>query len=546
VFARNIPKLGVAIPLLVFAFAGVRPAAEAQIGAVTGLSATSLASASTSGPVTVSGVVLNAINGIPISRALVRINDRAMLTDHEGKFEFVQFTPTPSVMLEVQKPGFYFGQEMGFSSTIIRADQLTQPIVARLYPEALITGTLTTQDGSPLPQIFIHAVRSTYNETAGHQWLPLKNSITNSRGEFRLAVPPGDYRITSTPSGRLRGSSQMALPIVYPSPGGSETTESLHMASGTEQHLDLHVTVSQTHTVKVLLDSSSERGFPMLMARSSDGSLFPASVVRGGAGNPEGMQIALPTGTFTLLATLNRGDTTEYGEATVTVGDQNPSEVALHLAPVAAIPVQVVVDTEATSDKTPPNPQQLGLWMQNIQETVLPMGMMSSMPVMNGNQGAAFRLTPGIYRLSARQSGQWYVKSATCGTANLLQQNLTVSAGGAGSAPIIVTVSDQTGGLQGFVRQKGAPISAWVYAIPSGQSAVSVYSVHSGMDGSFNLTSLPPGNYELIAFQNRHPVNYHDPNALESFNTYVRNVAITYGNKATVDLESVPDAELRP
>ena len=45
-------------------------------------------SSAASGLTTVIGVVTNAVNGLPVSRALVRLNDRAILTDHEGKFEF--------------------------------------------------------------------------------------------------------------------------------------------------------------------------------------------------------------------------------------------------------------------------------------------------------------------------------------------------------------------------------------------------------------------------------------------------------------------------
>ena len=48
-------------------------------------------SSAASGLTTVIGVVTNAVNGLPVSRALVRLNDRAILTDHEGKFEFDQF-----------------------------------------------------------------------------------------------------------------------------------------------------------------------------------------------------------------------------------------------------------------------------------------------------------------------------------------------------------------------------------------------------------------------------------------------------------------------
>ena len=73
-------------------------------------------SSSTPDPVTVSGQVINSASGTPIPRALVRMNvapnNRAMLTDHEGKFRFeqltgLQFSQTTStfVNLQVTKPG---------------------------------------------------------------------------------------------------------------------------------------------------------------------------------------------------------------------------------------------------------------------------------------------------------------------------------------------------------------------------------------------------------------------------------------------------------
>ncbi len=104
-------------------------------------------------------MVLNAANGTAISRALVSLNDRAMLTDHEGKFEFDQFASTGTAVIEVKKPGFYFNQEMGVTNRVVRATELSAPIVVRLYPEALLTGTVTSSDGLPLPHVLVSALR---------------------------------------------------------------------------------------------------------------------------------------------------------------------------------------------------------------------------------------------------------------------------------------------------------------------------------------------------------------------------------------------------
>src|SRR6478735_9306169 len=76
-----------------------------------------------SGLITVSGIVISATNGQPVSRALVRLNERAILTDHEGKFEFDQFAATNTATLQVTKPGYYSSSEGDVASTtVLRAD----------------------------------------------------------------------------------------------------------------------------------------------------------------------------------------------------------------------------------------------------------------------------------------------------------------------------------------------------------------------------------------------------------------------------------------
>jgi hypothetical protein len=500
---------------------------------------------SSSNPITVSGVVLNASSGLPISRALVRLEDRMMFTDHEGKFEFPQFTPPNWASLEVRKPGFYFTREMGVNMITLRSEQLNVPITVRMYPEALITGTLTDSDGTPLPQVFVMAMRSTYSDV-GQQWFPAAQHLTNSRGEFRLPVPPGDYRIETNFSPRIRNSSNAILPLVYPIPGTTGTIDGLHMRSGTEEHFDLHPIVSRTYMVSLRLDPPQERGFPMLMARAADGTMLPVSMLRSGPAGGDEMRAALPSGTFTLIASMNNGENAEYGETTVTVTDHDLSGVSLRMSSVAPIPVQVVLDSDASADKTPPKPQQLGLILENAQKSFSRFGGFSSAVMATaGNGGTYMRPMPGVYRLMARNSDPWYVKSATYGTADLLQQEMTVAAS-AGSSPIIVTVSDQTGSLQGSVRRSGTPVSAWVEVIPTGHSAVPVYTTRSGADGSFNFASLPPGSYQAIAFDSHLQADFRNSSTLAPFTTYVHSVSVTHSNKASVDLDVVPDAELTP
>jgi len=465
-----------------------------------------------------------------------------MLTDHEGKFEFDQFLATGGVTLQVTKPGFYSSADGDpNSNTALRSDQLTTPIIVRLYPEGLLTGTITAPDGTPLPQVMVTAQRSMYNDT-GHQWMAIANNMTNSRGEFRLPVPAGDYRIETGFSPRMREANKIIIPLVVPAANSIGTSETIHLSSGAEEHFDLHPTVGTAYAVKVHLESWMERAVPNLIARSSDGTVLPVNTRNGQDGD---LTVELPSGTYSLIASFINGETTEYGETTVTITDHPVSGVVLRMFNVPAIPVRLIVDSGSTSDKAPPTIQQLGLMIESMQDSPLRRGGFSTGPITSRDQESYFRAPPGTYRLMARNTGQWFVSSATYGSTDLLQQELTI-APGSGSSSIVVTVSNRTGNLQGTAMINGVAASTWIYLVLSGPSAAAVYTVRSGQDGSFTSPYLPAGTYQSIAFETRHAANYRDPKALAAYSTYMHSVTVNAGDKTTLEINAVPATELLP
>ncbi len=304
--------------------------------------------------------------------------------------------------------------------------------------------------------------------------------------------------------------------------------------------------MSRTYGITAEVESTSERGFPMITARSSNGLSFPVAGY-GRASGPGEMRLELPSGSYTLIASTNNSDGLQYGETRVTVTDHDVPGVVLRLARVAPIPVDLAVDPSATSDNASPAIQQLGLIFESMQDSLPGDSFQSGSAGLTTLQDKtqAFRLAPGSYRLQARNTGAWYVKSASYGTTDLLAQEMTV-APGAGAATIRVTVSDKTGALNGTVSLNGVPAACYLYLVPSGPSASTVLTVRSANDGSYSFLHLPPGTYRAIAFETRHSANYRDPKALEGFSTYVQTLMLEVGDKATLNLEAVADSGLKP
>src|SRR5215469_13623570 len=226
---------------------------------------------------TVTGQVLSATTGMPVFRALVRLNDRAVLTDHEGKFEFREYSASQTNNLQVSKPGFYASADPMEPGTLsLRTDQLANSIEVRLYPEALLTGTVTRPDGTPLSHISVNARRSVYNDQT-HRWTSGGQSMTDSHGNFRIAVPPGDYKLQTGYAPRAGGNADAILPVIVPASSEGNNSETFHVSSGVQEHFQLNPPLSRTYAVNVVLDSSVERGFPTITARSNTGLTLPVS-----------------------------------------------------------------------------------------------------------------------------------------------------------------------------------------------------------------------------------------------------------------------------
>lgn len=518
---------------------------KAQMGSntLTASSPGGAPTASTAIPSAVQGQVINAATGTPVPRALVRLNNRAMLTDHDGKFRFEQNTEANANIL-VSKPGFSATTEMQEGGNLfLQGAQMGVPLELRLYPEALLTGTVLAPDGTPLPRISVSAMRSFYDDS-GHRWVTVGQDQTDSHGNFRLPEPAGEYRLETRYTPLDRTTGEAVLPVTVPAEGSSGGSQVIRIHGGEELHFELRPAVSPTHTVTTMTEGAGGRDFVRITARSSNGSTLQVNPQMNGAGGET--RIQLPQGTYTLTARRNNPENPEQAETTVTVPDHDISGVVLQFAPIPSIPVELIVDSSATSDNgaQPPTLPQLGLALQSEQPD--PDRGDSTVRLMTRkDQSFVFTAPPGTYRLQGRNAGLWYIKSATYGDADLLQQDMAVVPGAAGT-PIRVVVSNQTGSLQGTVNLNGTPGAYWVYLIPSGPNAQPVIALRSGSTGSYTSAHLPPGSYQAIAFERRHSVNYRDAASLAPFSSHVHSVTVNAGDKPTLNLDAVPMAEVAP
>lgn len=534
-----------------------------------------LATSTSSTSVKLSGQVVNAVNGAPISRALVRFNNRAMLTDQEGKFLFEQVVDAAG-SFQVIKPGYSLSNDpFEQPNLFFQFDQVTKPLVFRLYPESILAGAVTAPDGQPLAHVFVTTRRSTFDDL-GSRWMVTGQTQTDLHGEFRIPVNAGDYRIETAFSRRNDGSREAVLPVALPtaSPGASQV---IHVRSGEEQRFDLRPQVRRIYPVPITLEATSERGFPSIRARSSDGTSF--NVQTSPTRTPGHGILLLPAGTYKLTSQMQAQDSLETAETSITVTgagtatpDGQPSTGAgavLRFVATPSIPVELAIDSSSTSDNSTmragsnnaslirmgavnaqPSPLQFGLSLLRVEPEGQEEdgGLRSSVPLSAPRNAApSFNVSPGSYRLLSRGNGPWYIKSASYGTSDLVAQGLTITSGSS-SAPIRLVVSNQTGSLETNVTLLDSPAkSCWVYLIASSPSVTPISSLRcNGTTGKVESPFLAPGTYQAVAFEHRHPVDLTNPATLAMYSSRLKSVVITAGGQASLNLSAVPESEDKP
>jgi hypothetical protein len=165
--------------------------------------------------VSVHGVVLNAVSGEPLPRALVRFvggGNSGALTDGEGRFELVDI-PTGPQQFEIIKPGFLDemteaagatgGHSIGFAHSVIVAAEM--PVVAfKMAPTNSIHGQVLLSTGDAAQGIEITLLRQTVQN--GRPFWQLvapgaKMTKTNADGAYRFGgLADGTYVVYSAPS----------------------------------------------------------------------------------------------------------------------------------------------------------------------------------------------------------------------------------------------------------------------------------------------------------------------------------------------------------
>jgi hypothetical protein len=536
-------------------------------------------------PHTVRGTVVDSITGEPIYRALVQMGGQfAALTDHEGRFEFEGVTE--AVPPWAMKPG-YFAENRSRVFTVATSDAAatqteSPPVVIKLVPEAVLSGTVTGTDGGPLEGIPVTLKTLAVSEGMT-RWRQRGQTRTNSEGQYRFPeLEAGKYAVVTGfhTEGLAEAQSTVAyVPARYPavvetqaSGGGAGAAAAISLGAGERRQADLSPEMEKLYPVTGIVTGYGEsRGVGFRVETPGGEEISPMSRFNARTGE---FRVMLPGGTFVVTATTYLEQGPMEGRLTLTVPQAPVTGVTFALEPYATIPVEVDVEAvnavgQGQADQWQPqqggggtvDPSLFGkapnanISLISANETGYT-NFLSAQPLRRHRGAEAGgpaspgplvieNVAPGRYLMQAMPQAPWYVASASCGGIDLMREALAISGGAAGCS-IRVALRNDPGSIHATVHdpnaEQGAPLGgngngerAFVYALPLGDMSRQIVPL-GGTGTDYASESVAPGRYLVLALDHREELAYRDPDALRRYAGLGQEVMVSPNGKADAEV----------
>ena len=515
-----------------------------------------------------SGTVVNSVTGEGIPRALVQINgmrQAAVLTDADGHFH-LEGLSRASARVIVRKPGYFSEQEIPGRPIAPRASLVdigpgTQPLTLKLVPAAIVTGRITGSDSEPIETMVRLFVKQSVN---GRKfWQQAGTAMSGEDGHYRIGnLRPGQYLISvNAPQGEdfasLTAKQQRGYPLEWFYPGVPERNAAGVIEVAPRQEFQADVSLPEQNVYRI---SGTVVQPPEVMGswiHLLTGDVDPAPI---GARMQAGGRFRIsqvPAGSYVLQA----GGTDQlsrqyYARIPISVRS-NVDGIVVAISPLPTVPVVVKAEftrpqlrTSQPADQRPPS---VYVQLLSVDPPYSRIPSQAGGPENQGIQVA--NVPPGRYRVELSQP-YGYVRAATCGSTDLLQDSLVITSHGQ-MPPIEVTLRDDVGslavnfngtlpegGAQVLVLADDAPTQApriGYVSPPRAQASNGVTDSVGGLNMNTGLQwqDMAPGNYRVVAFDSLDGLEYGNPEVMQKYSSHMAHATIHSGGKTAVSVDVI-------
>ncbi len=536
----------------------------------------------------IAGVVVKEPGSEPIKKVVLQViaedlkagGSYTASTDSEGHFRVDDVKPG-RYRIFLERSGHVAVNAHGSKSEVtvlsIRPGESVEGFVLRMQPTAVISGRVTDEDGDPMPEVRIVALRERPGKMKRES---AANAATNDLGEYRLAgllagkyvilaTPPPDFRDyekpvkpgNSAPSSNspdAARSEMRYLPTYYPGTFDATQASVISLKVGDEMPVNLTLAPSRTFRVRGLVAGLSATGLslndkPSVEVRSKAGDSIHAApdVSRDGRFEVRG----IAPGSYSVIATLGSEShpLTAREDVSVIAGDIDG--VRLTPSPSFTLSGHLRVEGKANTN--------ISRFAVNLRpaKTSDNSSLFMVQDVFGTNAAVDQRgnfewtgVTPGEYNVQifgGDHASGYFLKSAKIGSFDV-GTGFTAS----GPASLELLVSYNGGSIEGAVSEKETDsdgdhpaANTTVVAVPEekyrglpDRFSASLTDQH----GHFTLSALAPGTYTVFAWQDIDESVYRDPDFLKSQEANGASVQVEESSRRQIKLNLSPvDAQWR-
>ncbi len=342
---------------------------------------------------TVEGQVVKSTTGEGVKKISVQMDSvgegrqrRSVITDANGHFVFSDVPPGRYVMSAggngYPQQGYgQRGRRRRMNMLVLAPGQHEKDIIFRLQPAAVITGTVSDEDGDPVVNAQVQALRITH-QGQHRQVVGGSGAQTNDRGEYRIfGLESGQYFIVVSYQRQQTipndPGDEVYVPTFFPGTQDPGQATPVQVDPGDEVG-GINVDLRLVRGVHVRGHVQSE-GFALSLEGALRGvyvSLTPRDF--GSMGYPMGnygtnvedkggsFEIhGVPPGSYLLSANWSDGRRQYYGCVNVDVGNANLDGVTLTIGSGVELHGRFRTDSEAKLDF-----RSLNLWLQPSDNSV--------------------------------------------------------------------------------------------------------------------------------------------------------------------------------
>jgi hypothetical protein len=515
----------------------------------------------------VSGMVINAVTGEPVRKALVQLysmQQRTAFSDGDGRFQFDGIL-AGRVSLSAQKPGFFGDHEIrGQGQLVIEVDPKSDSVVLKLTPEAVIEGKVTDATGTPLENVPLSLMSLNVREGRRH-WDSKRIANTAEDGRYRFAnLTPGTYYVSTTPFTPrpdtlfdLQPDSKTGYPgVYYPGVPDFNSASPISLSAGQETEANFSLNEVPAYNISGTISGYAPGQYANVQLCDHSGSPLPFSYQF----SPDNGRIdfhGVPAGVYVLKAFSQSASKQPIRAETRLNLAANTYNVQLALSPWPSITVSVRTEPVTQSARGATNYVRPASQGPPLGVRLFPSqpGTTEFYPTLEGPPGQQILAFPnlehGRYSVELMPQDPWYVQSAEYGQTNLLTDDLTILAD-APPLTIQVLLRNDVASLSGTVSPRsGVPAPATVVAIaeriPKASPKLGYYNPPADKSAEpadgFMINSLAPGDYLVFAFDHSEGVEYANPDVLQNYISQAAHVTLVPGQTAHVKLDLIRTAE---